>query len=197
MKIIWIYLLLTIASTSCYYSPEDELENIYSKIDKFISQEEKEHSLSLKNSIDSTIKIRNTLSQLNSTELIVFKHQFINMVDDFKIDTLDEGFERLLEHIETNAASIHDILKRSNSFRERVVDSLYWYRFLNWFRNYLDTYSTQKDGLHPDLKNSLMNSRDEIAEKRFGSFSFAESFEKHLQAHAPKSKWSSIFSLKI
>lgn len=187
-------MLLIIASTSC---TGDEFQKVYSQIKEFILQEEKKHSHNLNDSFESANKIYEKLSRINSTELREFKQQLIVMVDDFGMDTMDGDFAILFERIGTNAVPIHDILKRINSLKRWVRKSLTWYKYLNRFRMNLDRYEILKHGLPADLKNSIINSRNEIATKRFMNFTFAQSFEHFLPKQYRRVKNLHVNTIKL
>lgn len=181
MTIVWIFLLLTIASTSCRGDENAYFQKVYSQIEEFISQEEEKHSHNLEDSIGSTIKIFDNLSRIKSTELREFKQQFVAAVDEFGVDMMDGSVGRLFEYIETNADAITAIFKIIKHLKASIGNSLNFSKFLLWFRKYLDSIEVQKDGLSSDIEKSITDSRDFTysSENPFKSFSFAEMLSKY------------------
>lgn len=168
-------MLLALTSTSC---TGDEFENVYSQINGLILQQEKKFSRNLKDSIESATKIHETLSHLNSTDLKEFKQQFVDMVDNLKIDLPDGDLGKLLETIGTNVAPLHDVIERINRLKEYVGNSLKWYDGLEITRRIYDYPYLKKSS--PDSVNRTHEYvTDETTAKPFKNFPFARKFAQY------------------
>lgn len=167
-------LLLLAASTSCI---GDEFESIFSQINRFILEKEKRSSLNLKDSIDSATKINEALPRLNPSDMFMFRDQFIDIVHNFDIETLD--LAGLLDRIGTNDAPVAVIINRIGHFKAYVENSLKWYSFLEKLR---DDYNLQKtERLPHDFASNIIENAfvyDENTTELAKTFDFAKSISQ-------------------